>query len=563
MKKNFKVKSTMNNSYHENSVLLKKIKAEDSGMIFIAGSGVEQIGMNLNIFGYNGKFIIVDVGISFCEMGSGIMLPSTKILEDLEDKNILAYVLTHAHEDHIGGLCKFLKKFNKPIYSTSFTMRLIEEKLKENNLMNSTKRTVVFTDKVFKIEDFSILFTNTTHSIPDSNHIIISTPDGNIFHTGDWKFDESPVIGNPPNLDLLKSIGEKFPITALINDSTNAQEFKKIGTEMEAQEGLRKHILENKGKRITVTCFSSNLARLKSLQKIAKETGRILVLIGTSLLKITKIGLELNLINEENLVINAKKVSSLECGKTLYVCTGSQGEVNSVLYKSSMDLHPILKIQKDDVIIFSSRIIPGNEKKITDIKNSFLEKGVKIIDHNTPTEDTSVIHVSGHPGQQDILDLISIIKPKHIIPVHGDLIHLSAVKDLVSKIHLPCILPKGNGSVFRIHSQDGVELIGKLDTTTDVVDGNNTYSIYNEIFKQRQNLYNNGIIFICLNKNKKYFLFNYGAVSYEQWKYTKNQIINIIEDDNILNLETLRNNISFWFFKKYNKYPIIILNKNS
>jgi ribonuclease J len=547
-------------SIDEENLIARITSYDEEGMIFIAASGAEQIGMNLNIFGYKGKFIIIDVGISFTDLGSGIMLPATHILENIGVDNILAYVITHAHEDHIGGLARFLKKINKPVFSTQFTMCIIEGKLQEHNIKDA-ELVVVKTNKSFAIGDFEIEFTNTTHSIPDSNHIIVKTPNGCVFHTGDWKFDTHPVLGNAPDKNYLSIIGEKYKITALINDSTNAQEFKRIGTELEAQEGLRDHIQNPlyKNNRITVTCFSSNLARITSLQLIAKECGRTIVLIGRSLLKMVTVGIKLKLLNEDNIILDAKKAINLSPSKTLYVCTGSQGELNSVLQRCALDLHPILKLDENDILIFSSRVIPGNEKKISDIKNILLGKNIKIIDQNTATINNEVIHVSGHPGQQDIIDMIQLVKPMCVIPVHGDLSHLKAVEDLMKSIDYPCIIPKGNGTVFRIHNTDGVEIIGKLHTYTEVIDGNCTYAMHDEIFKQREVLNTNGVIVIIINRKKGHFFFNYGAVSKRSWEHLRNNLTKIIHETDAADIERLKDEISYYLYKKYDKNPILIL----
>jgi ribonuclease J len=550
-----------NNDRINNRFLIEKItNKEDDSLIFIAASGVEQIGMNLNIFGYKGKFIIVDVGISFTDLGSGIMLPSTNILEEIGEENILAYVITHAHEDHIGGLCRFLKKINKPIYSTNFTMSVIEEKLKENMITNA-KTITVEANNFFNIGDIEILFTGITHSIPDSNHILIRTPNGTAFHTGDWKFDEEPVLGNPPDMENLYNIGRINKISVLINDSTNAQEIKKIGTELQAQNGLRKHILDKQYKdcRITITCFSSNLARIRSLQIIAKEAGRTLVLIGRSLLKMVSVAIRLNIINEENILLDVKEASKLEAHKTMFVCTGSQGELNSVLQRSALGLHPILKLNNNDVVIFSSRVIPGNEKKISDIKNIFLNNKVKVIDHNTATEDHQVIHVSGHPGREDIVNMVKAIKPDLVIPVHGDATQLVAVANLMEKINQPCMLPEGNGTVFRIHDKEGIKILGKMETYTEVIDGKMSYPMNDEIFRQRSNLNDNGVISIILGKNKP-FLLNYGAVSKREWEDNlKTSLHKFIDDYKFDNIEDFRADTSYWIFEKYGKKPILII----
>lgn len=564
LKKNNKhlIKKNNVNNAHANNMLIKKITNEnETGLIFVAASGVEQIGMNLNLFGYKGKFIVVDVGISFTDLGSGTMLPSTKILEDIGEENILAYVITHAHEDHIGGLPEFLKKINKPVYSTTFTMGIIDEKLKEKDLDKDVERIIISPNEPFTIGEIQILFTNATHSIPDSNHIIIKTPNGTAFHTGDWKFDTDPVLGNPPDMDYLHNLGRIHKITALINDSTNAHEVKKIGTELQAQNGLRQHILDphNRKHRITVTCFSSNLARIRSLQLIGKESGRTLVLIGRSLLKMVTVGIRLGLLTGENILLDTKKAQNLEAHKTMFVCTGSQGELNSVLQRSALDLHPTMKLSENDLIIFSSRIIPGNEKKISDIKNSFLKKKVKIIDHNTANEDYEVIHVSGHPGREDILNMVKATNPNVVIPVHGDLSHLIAVENLMKKIKRTCILPEGNGTVFRLHDIEGVKILGKLETYTEVIDGNMKYNTESEVFRQRATLNDNGFIAIILGK-KTPFLFNYGAVNKEEWEtFLKGKITKFIAEYKIADVDAFRSDLSYWIYEKYNKNPILIV----
>lgn len=539
----------------------------DEGMVFIAASGVEQIGMNLNIFGYQGKYIIVDVGISFSKLGSGVTLPAMNILYDLNPDNILAYVITHAHEDHIGGLCRFLKGINKPVYATKFTMDVIDKKIKENNVKDVAKM-VVEAEKEFSVGPFDITFTYTAHSIPDSNHIIIKTPHASVFHTGDWKFDDAPMIGEKLNKNYLSSLAEKYNITALINDSTNSLEFNRVGTEGEAYEGLLAHILECKGKKVVVSCFSSNLARIKSLSEIAKLTNRKLILVGRSLLNMTTIGVQNGFLeNGSHIIFDIKKADHIKPEESLYICTGSQGEINSVLQRCVLDLHPQLKIQKGDVVIFSSRIIPGNEDSITTMKNILIQKQVEIIDHNLKKNVLGVLHVSGHPGREDIKEMIMLTKCKWIVPVHGDFVHLHAVEKIVAELlhqhpnlKVRCKIPKGNGSVLRIHDKEGVELIGKFQTYTEVIDGNMYYPIMDDIFRQRDILKEQGFIIVIANKKKNHFVLNYGAVSKTEWEsHLRNHIIKLINNSDF-DQEQLRNQISYYIYQKYDKSPILVIN---
>lgn len=553
----------------DNISLINKINNDkNDGLIFIAASGVEQIGMNLNLFGYKGKYIVVDVGISFSQLGSGITLPSMNILYDIGPENILAYVITHGHEDHIGGLCRFLKNINVPIYTTAFTMSLIEKKIKEKNIKD-TVRIIIEAEKEFQIGPFEIVFTYTAHSIPDSNHIIIRTPNASVFHTGDWKFDNKPGIGKVLDKKHLSQLAGKHGITALINDSTNSMDFIRSGTEGDVYEGLLDHILKCPSKRIIVSCFSSNLARIKSLCDIGRITNRKVVLIGRSLLNMTNIGIEHNLIQStSNIILDPKKAINLKQEECLYVCTGSQGEINSVLQRCVLDLHPHLKINSKDVVIFSSRVIPGNEDSITKMKNILIEKGVEIFDQNFKNSSNKIIHVTGHPGGEEIQEMILLTGCKNVIPVHGDAVHLYAVQkiieDLLAKhpsLDLKYKIPIGNGTVFSIHNKYGVEILGRLETYTEVIDGNVYYNIQDDIFRQRAILNEHGVIVIMVNNTNKrnHLLVNYGAVSKLEWeKHLRNQILKIINNSNYES-DNIRNQITYFIYKHYDKSPIVIL----
>ncbi|OED45686.1 hypothetical protein AB836_00390 [Rickettsiales bacterium (ex Bugula neritina AB1)] len=529
----------------------------DDGMFFIPISGVQQIGMNLNLFGYKNKWLICDVGISFKSiLGTSYnTLPSFEYLKKIGEENILGYIITHAHQDHIGALVECLKVIKAPIYTTKFTMKIIEEDLKQNHI--KTTLNIVETNKEFQLNDFKILFSNITHSIPDTNNILIKTPAATIFHTGDWKFDDDPVIGQKTDYLLLKSIGEKYKITGFLCDSTNANENTRTGSEMEVAEGLYKIALQYPKNRLIYTSFASNVARLVSLDKIAKKTGRYFFLIGRSMIKMANVAISTNLIdkNQNNFIFDAHRVNEFPPEKVMIACTGSQGEMNSVLYKLAFKFHKDIKITNKDVVVFSARVIPGNEEKITDIKNYLISQNVTVIDER----DEIKTHVSGHPGRQEIAEMVEMINPYCVIPIHGDLLHLKAAENLMKIKNRRCLVPPFNGAVFRLKDNESVKYMGQVPVITNVIDGKQIYPINGEVFQQRKQLSSNGIIVINIKHQKNISIFIYGVLNDNDVFICRENILKIVKKNISSDKKLIRNDVIMFMKSKYSKIPYVLV----
>lgn len=526
----------------------------DDGLYFIPLSGVQQVGMNLNVFGYKNKWLICDVGISFKNiLGTSYnTLPSFEYLKKIGEKNILGYIITHAHQDHIGALAECLKVINAPIYTTQFTMKIIEEDLQQNNLR--PKLHIVETNKEFNIGDFTILFSNITHSIPDTNNILIKTPNATIFHTGDWKFDDDPIVGHKTDYELFKSIGKKYKVTGFLCDSTNSSESARTGSESEVADGLYKLAIQYPTNRLIYTSFASNVARLVSLDKIAKKTGRHFFLVGRSMVKMANVAIATKLIDRGNFILDTNRVNEFPPEKVMIACTGSQGEINSVLYKLAFKFHKDVKITNRDVIIFSSRVIPGNEEKITEMKNYLLSKNITVIDETHAIKT----HVSGHPGRQEIAEMVEMINPYCVIPIHGDLLHLKAAENLMQIQGRKCLVPPFNGSVFRLHDNEGVQYLGQVPVDTNTIDGNQIYSLNSEVFHQRKQLSSNGIIVVNIKHQKNISIFIYGVLNRHDMQICRENILKIIKktpEDKM----SMRNEIFMLMKKKYNKMPYVLI----
>ncbi len=434
--------------------------------------------MNLNLFGFgpehNRKWIIVDIGVTFGGAdtpGVDIIMPSIEFIEQ-NRKDILGIVLTHAHEDHMGALARLWDRIRCPVWATPFTMYLVKDRLGEVGLLDEVPLNLVELGGNIKIGPFDIDLITLTHSIPEPNALAIKTPLGTILHTGDWKIDENPQIGAPVDEAALRKLGDEGVLT-MICDSTNVFSPGEAGSEEGVREELVKLIGEYEGRGIAVASFASNVARMESVMMAAKKNNRSVCLMGRSMKRMTAAAKSVGLLSETGALISEDQAQSMSPGNVLYLCTGSQGEPRAALSRIAHGEHRSLKFKKGDVVIFSSKIIPGNEKGIFALQNALADDGVEIV-----TEKMRDIHVSGHPCRDELARMYEWVRPQTAVPVHGERRHLLEHAKLaktfgVKRSYAPrngemiLLAPKGPHVIDivpsgRLH-QDGKDIVSASD----------------------------------------------------------------------------------------------------
>lgn len=468
-------------------------------LLFIPFHGCNSIGANLYLYQYDGFWIAVDCGIGFANKrkfpGVDIFVPNVSILKNYNIK-ISALIITHSHEDHIGAVCDLYHELNCPIYCTTFAKNFLLEDLKsvDLNLKLDIREINLEKQRKFKVGPFNLEMIRMTHSTVEATSIYIKTENGNVFHSGDWKFDEMPVLGHLTDFERLKEIGHERP-DVLICDSTNILSDKK-----EQYEGLIKDPIENLVKKCKglaiISTFSSNVARIHTIYEIAKNTKRRLVISGTSLERMVRIARASGYLQDIDF-LTTKEVTGFKRSEMLILSTGCQGEENSSLSKIAFDKHRTLKVSSKDMVIFSSKIIPGNEIETYAIINKLIEKDVDVI-----IEKDHFVHVSGHPYREDLLKIYNILKPKCLIPMHGDKVMIAEHKKFAKDFGIETVEKSYNGAVFKI-DKEKLDIIGKIETQIILLDGKRKILENSNVIKERLKISTNGIIFININLDKK------------------------------------------------------------
>ncbi len=427
-------------------------------LVFLPLGGSGEIGMNLNLFGFgpshDRKWIIVDIGVSFGDLstpGVEIIMPDIEFIEEYRD-NLLGIVLTHGHEDHMGGLARLWSRLKCPVYATPFTMYLVKDRLGEANLLDVVELHEMPLKSRFQLGPFDLEYVTITHSIPEPNGLAIRTPAGLVLHTGDWKIDEDPQIGEATDVKKLNALRDEG-VLAMICDSTNALSPGRAGSEGDVRRELIKLVGEFESRGIAVASFASNVARLESIMMAAKENDRVVCLVGRSMRRMVGAARSVGLLSGVGPIIDEEEARALPSGHVLYICTGSQGESRAALSRIANGERRNIKFTRGDVVIFSSKIIPGNEKSIFRLQNSLAEDGVHIV-----TEKDRAIHVSGHPYQDELKQMYDWVKPHIAIPVHGERRHLLEHAKLAKGWGVPHAYDPHNGEMIRL-SQDGAEVI--------------------------------------------------------------------------------------------------------
>ena len=466
-------------------------------LIFCPLGGSGEIGMNMNLYAYgsqeNQKWIIVDMGVTFADdsiPGIDLIFPDPGFILDKKD-DLLGIVLTHAHEDHIGAIAHIWPKLKCKIYATPFTAVLIQEKFKEKKIDISKYLKIVPLNSKITLGAFEIDFVTLTHSILEPNGLSITTPAGTILHTGDWKVDPNPLIGGNIDEKKLKEIGEKG-VSAMICDSTNIFSPGRAGSEADVRESLLK-IMENKSKRILVTSFASNVARMESIFYCAKKTERSICLVGRSMQRIYKAARKCGYLGNLIEPIEPKKAKNISKNKILYLATGSQGEPMGAMNRIINGIHPEVFLESGDCVIFSSKIIPGNEKKLYQLQNLIVKNDIEII-----TEENAFVHVSGHPNREDLKDMYKWVKPKCIIPVHGEHRHMKEHVIFAKEMQIPKTLLVENGDIIKIFPGNEPTIIDKAPSGRLYLDGNLGVEADSQSIKERKNISVNGYLEITL-----------------------------------------------------------------
>ena len=466
-------------------------------LIFCPLGGSGEIGGNMNLYAYgeddNQKWIIVDMGVSFADdsvPGVDLIMPDAGFIIDKKD-DLLGIVLTHAHEDHIGAVAHIWPNLNCKIYATPFTAALILEKFKEKKIDISSYLNVVPLNSKIRLGAFDIDFVTLTHSILEPNGLSIKTPLGTILHTGDWKIDPNPLIGGQIDEKKLKSIGESG-VSAMICDSTNIFSPGRSGSESDVRDSLLR-IMEMKTKRILVTSFASNVARMESTFYCAKKTGRNICLVGRSMQRIYKAAKKCGYLKGLIEPLEPRDAKKVPKNKILYLATGSQGEPMGAMNRIINGVHPDVFMESGDCVIFSSKIIPGNEKKLYSIQNLIVKNKMEII-----SEENAFVHVSGHPNRDDLKDMYNWVKPQCVIPVHGEHRHMAEHVLFAKEMQVPKTLLIENGDIIKLLPGEKPEIIDKAPSGKIYLDGTINVETDSQSIKDRKNLSINGYLEITL-----------------------------------------------------------------
>ncbi len=473
---------------------MKKDFTPQDELLFLALGGSGEIGMNVNLYGCKGKWLMVDLGMSFGSNeypGTELMFADPEFIEE-RAKDLLGIVLTHAHEDHIGAIPYFAGELGVPLYATPFTADLIRRKLDEAGLTKSIELNVINDDHgSFDIGPFNITYLPLAHSIAEGNALLIETPYGNVFHTGDWKLDEEPIIGEPTTEAELTEIGDEG-VLALVCDSTNVFNPVPSGSEGAVYRGLLEEVQKHTGKRVLVTTFASNVARLQTLGDVARETGRQLCVAGRSLDRIIEVSKANGYLQDFPDVVRFDAAMGVPRGEIMILATGGQGEPRAALSRVADGNHP-LKLEEGDVVLFSSRVIPGNDLAIGRVQNQLAERGIKMV-----TDRQSEIHVSGHPGRPELEALYGWLRPDILVPVHGEMRHMQEQGRLGRANGIEHNVVQKNGDIVRL--APGIpEKLAEIHTGRLVLDGDVIVPANGDAVTMRRRLSRDGMLIVVLD----------------------------------------------------------------
>jgi ribonuclease J len=470
---------------------------QKEGLYFIPLGGAGEIGMNLNLYRYKGKWLMVDLGITFgndSTPGVDVILPDPSFIEERKD-DLVGLVITHAHEDHLGAVSYLWPYLECPVYATPFSAEFLRHKLREDDMVDEVPLTEIPLGSRFQVGPFDLEFISTTHSIPEPNHLAIRTESGAILHTADWKLDPEPLVGQPADLDALKRLGDEG-VLAMVGDSTNIFSEKPSGSEGDVRRSLI-DLFGGLTGRIAVACFASNIARMGSIAVAAQANGREVALVGRSLWRMHDTAKACGYLKDAPRFLTDEEGAYLPRDKVVFICTGSQGEPRAALKRIAGDSHPHVTLSKGDVVIFSSRIIPGNERSILQVQNQIAALGVRMI-----TAKDAFVHVSGHPGAEEVRTLYELTRPRVSLPVHGEFMHLDHHSEVAREMGVQHVVTITNGHVVRLDG-DAPELVGEVPTGRLALDGDRLLPMDSEVVRDRKRIGFNGAVVVSLALDAK------------------------------------------------------------
>jgi ribonuclease J len=481
----------------------KKTKpySEQDDLLFLPLGGSCEIGMNLNLYCTKGKWLMVDLGMAFAGdyyPGVDLLFPDPAFIEDRRDQ-LVGIVLTHGHEDHIGAIPYLWPLLgNVPLYATPFTAVLIRDKLAEHDMLDDVEIIELPVAGSAEIGPFKVTYMPLAHSIAEGNGLLIETDHGNIFHTGDWKLDKNPLVGNPTSAANLTKLGDDG-VLCMVGDSTNVFNPNASGSEGDVRESLIKLVSDIEG-RVIITTFASNIARLETIGEVARKTGRHLALLGRSMKRYVAAARATGYLKNFPIIMDEEDIGDIPRDKMLILCTGCQGESRAVMSRIAHGDHRFAWMAAGDTVIFSSKIIPGNEISIGRLVNQLVDEGIQVI-----TEKDEFVHVSGHPGQPELADMYSWIRPQKAIPVHGEPRHLEKHKIFakaqgVAEVHAP-----RNGEIIRI-APGRMEVVDEAPVGLLALDGTEVIYAGNEVLAERRRLMHHGCLNIALVLDEEGYL---------------------------------------------------------
>ena len=464
------------------------MNTQSDGLAFLPLGGTGEIGMNLNLYRCGGKYLAIDCGIGFGGSENPeveIMMPDPGFIAGQRDL-LLGLVITHAHEDHIGAVAHLWRQLRCPVYATPFATAVLKRKLGEAGLANEVRIHTIQPGGHFELGAFKLQFIPVAHSIPESQALVLRTPFGTVLHTGDWKIDGAPLVGLPTDEAAFKALGDEG-VLAMVCDSTNAMVDGHSGSEEEVRDSLVRLIGSIKHGRIAVTCFASNVARVQSVAFAAKKAGRTVALVGRSLRNLEAAARECGYLRNTPEFVPEEAAGSIPDDNLLILVTGSQGEPRSALARISADTHPNIALGEGDTVIYSSRMIPGNERGIISIQDALVRRGVKVI-----TDDDFMTHVSGHPAREELRALYRLVRPKFSVPVHGEWRHLTAHAELARGMQATPMLLE-DGDILQL-APGRPEIVDSAPVGRLVLDGDRLVPLDGPVLAARRRMLFNGVV---------------------------------------------------------------------
>jgi len=475
-------------------------KSDSNELVFLPLGGSNEVGMNLNAYGFgpahDRQWIIVDVGVTFGDPstpGVDVIVPDPSFLEG---ENILGIVLTHAHEDHIGALGWLWPRIQAPLYATPFTAFLIREKLRDAGIMQDVELHEAPLGSTVNLGPFEVTYVTITHSIAEPNGLAIKTPLGTVLHTGDWKIDNDPVVGERTDVEFIQKLGDEG-VLAMVCDSTNVFVDGVAGSEGDVKVALASLIADLKG-RVAVGCFASNVARMDSVIRAAEAAGRRVALAGRSMHRITAAAKSVGMLNDVKPFLSEQEARVWPADEILYLCTGSQGEVRAALSRVAEGTHPFIKLGRGDHCIFSSRVIPGNELSIGRLQDKLAERGVRIYTE----KDHPGIHVSGHPCRDELRQMYQWARPQIAVPTHGMRRHLMEHANLARDMQVPETVAPRNGDMVRL-APGPAAIIDEVPSGRLFVDGGMLVQEAGEALRERKHAATNGVLVVSFALDKR------------------------------------------------------------